>query len=62
LTVIVADTNLVAHLIMNGPNIRLAERVFESDPDWCAPLLWRSDSATSWRAGLTTRTLIYRVR
>lgn len=40
---IVADVNLVAHLILGGPEAPLARQVLEKDPAWVAPLLWRSE-------------------
>ncbi len=40
---IVTDVNLVAYLLLGGPEQRLAQRVFERDPTWAAPLLWRSE-------------------
>ena len=40
---IVADTNLLIHLLVDGPNTRTAMEVREKDPDWRAPFLWRSE-------------------
>lgn len=40
---IVADTNLLIHLLVDGPNTRIAMEVREKDPDWRAPFLWRSE-------------------
>lgn len=45
---IVADTNLVAALLLPSEHGKLATRVFETDPSWALPILWRSE----WRAVL----------
>ena len=40
---IVEDTNLLIHLLVDGPNTHTAMAVREKDPDWRAPFLWRSE-------------------
>jgi predicted nucleic acid-binding protein len=41
--VIVADANLLVHAILPGELNEPAEKVFLRDPEWCAPMLWRSE-------------------
>ncbi|MDX1531628.1 MAG: type II toxin-antitoxin system VapC family toxin [Rhodothermales bacterium] len=40
---IVADTNLLAYLLLSGPEQATAEGVRSRDPDWRVPPLWRSE-------------------
>ena len=40
---IVVDTNVIAYFYLPGPHTAPAERLFEKDPDWAAPVLWRSE-------------------
>lgn len=44
---IVADTSLIANLLIPGLDQRLAERVVHRDPAWVAPALWRSEFAST---------------
>jgi predicted nucleic acid-binding protein len=48
---IVVDTNVLAHLFLNGEHRDAARRLIRHDPDWVAPLLWRSE----FRSVLTQR-------
>ncbi len=40
---IVADTNIIAHLTIRGEFSPLAEAIYAADTSWVAPLLWRSE-------------------
>lgn len=56
---IVADTNLLAYLLLPGAYTDLADKVWEKDDEWAAPVLWRSEFlnvlAGYIRKGLLTR-------
>jgi len=41
--VIVVDSNVLAYLYLPGKFTEAAERLLEDDPDWHAPILWRSE-------------------
>ena len=40
---IVVDTNLLVYLYIHSDHSSLTADVFRQDPDWAAPLLWRSE-------------------
>jgi predicted nucleic acid-binding protein len=56
--VIVADTNLVAYLLIEGTQTALAKAVWEKDSQWMLPTIWRSEFlnvlTTSVRADVLT--------
>jgi predicted nucleic acid-binding protein len=41
--VIVVDSNVIAYCWINGERTALAHRLRRLDPDWHAPVLWRSE-------------------
>lgn len=40
---IVVDTNVLAYLLIPGQYTESAERLLLNEPEWAAPLLWRSE-------------------
>ena len=40
---IVVDTNVLAYLLIPGQYTESAERLLLDEPEWAAPLLWRSE-------------------
>jgi len=40
---IVVDTNIISYLYISGARSNQAEQLLTADPQWVAPLLWRSE-------------------
>jgi predicted nucleic acid-binding protein len=40
---IVADTNIISYLFLPTEFSDKASRLYQSDPEWAAPVLWRSE-------------------
>ncbi len=59
---IVVDTNVIHYCWVRGENTDIAQAVRQKDPDWHAPILWRSELRnvlTAYlRQGLLTRAQI----
>jgi predicted nucleic acid-binding protein len=41
--VIVVDTNILAHFWLPSDHTELSEQLFQWDPEWIAPVLWKSE-------------------
>jgi predicted nucleic acid-binding protein len=41
--VIAVDTNVIAHLLVPGQLTAAAQALYQADPEWVAPALWRSE-------------------
>jgi len=63
--VIVADTNLLAYLYIEGPLNQQARQVLLRDSEWAAPVLWRSELRNTlikcFRGGLIGRDEAFRI-
>jgi len=55
--VTVVDSNVVAYLYLPGEYTVAAEALLERDPDWAAPLLWRSEFRSILAGYLRRQTL-----
>ena len=40
---IVADTNIISYLLMQTPYTDDADKLYQADPIWAAPMLWKSE-------------------
>lgn len=53
---IVVDTNVIAYLLIDGERTEQARNLWQADPDWRVPPLWRAEFlsvlSTSVRAGV----------
>ena len=62
---IVVDTNVIHYCWVPGQNTEIAQAVRRRDPDWHAPILWRSEMRnvlTAYvRRGLLTRAQVVRI-
>jgi len=63
--VIVVDTNVIHYCWVRGQNTEIAQAVWQKDPEWHAPILWRSELRnvlTAYlRRGLLTRAQIVEI-
>ena len=56
---IVVDSNLLAYLYLPGDHTARAEALLERDPDWAAPVLWRSEFRNILAGYMRRKTLTF---
>lgn len=56
---IVVDTNVIAYLHLSGEFTSRAEALLQKDPEWVAPLLWRSELRNLLAEYLRRKTLSF---
>jgi predicted nucleic acid-binding protein len=56
---IVVDTNVVASLYLPGAHTVNAEALLERDPEWAAPVLWRSEFRNVLTGYMRRRTITF---
>jgi predicted nucleic acid-binding protein len=55
--VIVVDTNIVCYRWIPGPHSHDVDKVLAKDPDWVAPLLWRSEFRNALAGAIRRRSI-----
>jgi predicted nucleic acid-binding protein len=58
---IVVDTNILAYLYLPGDFTARAEALLENDPEWAAPVLWRSEFRNILAGYMGRKSLHYEV-
>ena len=58
---IVVDTNIIAYLYLPGDFTARAEGLLENDPEWAAPVLWRSEFRNILAGYMRRKSLHYEV-
>jgi predicted nucleic acid-binding protein len=57
--VIVVDTNIIAYLHLSGEFTDRAEALLQTDPEWVAPVLWRSELRNLLAGYMRRKTLTF---
>jgi predicted nucleic acid-binding protein len=56
----VVDTNIIAYLHLNGEFTDRAEALLQKDPEWVAPVLWRSELRNLLAGYMRRKTLTFK--